>query len=60
LAKKKLNQSIPDRFEKIVRRYANSLAIKGRSVTRKYAELNEIANRVARTILVFVVKGKNL
>jgi amino acid adenylation domain-containing protein len=49
--KEETEQSIPDRFEKIVRRYPNSLAIQARNVTRDYAELNKTANRVARAIL---------
>lgn len=45
-----VEQSIPERFEKIVRMYPNRLAVKmGESLT--YDELNRYANRIAHAIL---------
>lgn len=49
--KEEIEQSIPDRYEKIVRLNLNRLAVKTRNVTLSYLQLNQIANRVARTIL---------
>jgi amino acid adenylation domain-containing protein len=46
-----LEQSIPARFERQVRRYPERLAVKTRSHRLSYAELNRAANRVARAIL---------
>ena len=43
--------SIPERFEKIVRRYPGRLAVKSGAHAVTYAELNAIANRIARAIL---------
>jgi amino acid adenylation domain-containing protein len=43
-------QSIPDRFEEIARRFPKSLAVKGRNVAHDYAELNNNANHVAHAI----------
>jgi len=49
--KEEVEQSIPERFEKIVKRYPDRIAIKeaGQAVT--YAELNQRANRLAHAIL---------
>ena len=49
--KEEIEQSIPDRYEKIVRLNPNRLAVKTRNFTLSHVELNQIANRVARTIL---------
>jgi amino acid adenylation domain-containing protein len=46
-----LDQSIPDRFEAVVRMHPDRLAIKVESATLTYAELNANANRMARAIL---------
>ncbi len=46
-----IEQSVPERFEKIVERYADRLAIKTRTRELTYRQLNEAANRVARSIL---------
>jgi amino acid adenylation domain-containing protein len=48
--KEEVEQSIPERFEKIVRNFTDRIAVKidGQDVT--YAELNAMANRVARAI----------
>ena len=43
--------SIPQRFEKIVQRYPNRLAVKAGSRPLTYAELNQRANRVAHAII---------
>ena len=49
--KAEIEQSIPDRFEKIVRMYPERVAIKTENHVLTYAELNAAANRVARAIL---------
>jgi len=46
-----VEQSIADRFEKIVGAYPERVAVKGRDRTFTYAQLNGAANRVARAIL---------
>jgi amino acid adenylation domain-containing protein len=46
-----LEKSIPDRFEKIVKRYPGRIAVRAGSQTVTYAELNAMANRVARLIV---------
>ena len=46
-----IEQSIPERFEKIVRRYPDRLAMKIGDRALTYAELNQAANRIARGIL---------
>jgi amino acid adenylation domain-containing protein len=45
------NQSIPERFEKIVRLYPDRLAVKAGHRALTYEKLNGAANRVARVIL---------
>ena len=49
--KEEVEQSIPERFEKIVRKYPHRIAIKSRDQLLTYADLNEAANRVAHAIL---------
>jgi len=49
--KAEIEQSIPDRFEKIVCMYPERVAIKTENHVLTYAELNAAANRVARAIL---------
>ena len=43
--------SIPERFEKQVSLYPNQLAVKYGDVSYTYAELNSLANQLARGIL---------
>jgi len=43
--------SIPARFEKIVRMYPERVAVKSKTQTISYSELNRAANRLARIIL---------
>ena len=43
--------SVPERFEKIVQRYPNRLAVKMGDRALTYDELNKAANRLARAIL---------
>src|SRR5262245_38313289 len=45
------DQSIPDRFEKIVRLYPRRLALKAGDRSLTYDALNRAANRIARAIL---------
>lgn len=45
-----VEKSIPERFEKIVRRYPNRLAVKMGNRGLTYNDLNQAANRVARAI----------
>ena len=44
-----LEQSIPDRFEKIVRLYPQRVAIKTSTHELTYDQLNRMANRVAHS-----------
>jgi amino acid adenylation domain-containing protein len=56
--KAEIEQSIPARFEQQVREYPDRLAIKTRSHALTYAELNQVANRVARAILALRGRGE--
>jgi amino acid adenylation domain-containing protein len=56
--KEDTEQSIPERFEKIVRCCPKSLAIRTENISLNYAELNETANRVARAILALRGHGQ--
>jgi amino acid adenylation domain-containing protein len=49
--KEEIEQSIPERFEKIVRLYPDRIAVKTANQAWTYAELNGMANRLARAIL---------
>ncbi|HEY3305886.1 MAG TPA: AMP-binding protein [Candidatus Binatia bacterium] len=49
--KEEIEQSVPERFEKIVRQYPHRPAVKAVDRTLTYAELNQHANRIARAIL---------
>ncbi|MEE9569908.1 MAG: amino acid adenylation domain-containing protein [Candidatus Binatia bacterium] len=49
--KEEIEQSIPDRFEQIVRTYPDRLAVKTNTHKLTYCVLNQTANRVARAIL---------
>src|SRR5215469_1270775 len=46
-----LEQTLIERFEKIVRRYPQHVAVQMGEVAVTYAELNGMSNRVARTII---------
>jgi non-ribosomal peptide synthetase component F len=46
-----VEQSIPERFEKIVQKYPDRLAVKTQDHALTYDQLNKAANRVARAIL---------
>ena len=49
--KEEIEQSIPERFEQIVRRYPERIAVKTKHDQLTYCELNKAANRVAHAIL---------
>jgi amino acid adenylation domain-containing protein len=49
--KEEIEQSIPQRFEKIVHQYPDRPAVKTKKHSLTYNELNRAANRVARAIL---------
>ena len=49
--KEEIEQSIPERFEKIVAKYRDRVAVKTSSQTLTYGELNRLANRIADAIL---------
>jgi amino acid adenylation domain-containing protein len=51
LQPEEIEQSAPERFEKIVGRYPDRLALKTRTCELSYRQLNAAANRVARAIL---------
>ena len=46
-----LEQSIPQRFEEIARRYPNRIAVKDKRRSLSYAELDATANRLAHAVL---------
>ena len=49
--KEEIEQSIPERFERIVRMYPDRIAVKAKNQTLTYQELNRSANRIANAIL---------
>ena len=49
--KEDIEQSIPSRFEQMVEKYPNRLAVKTQKDELTYKELNQVANRIARAIL---------
>ena len=49
--KEEVEQSIPERFEKIARLYPNHLAVQTGSHAVTYAELNSMANRIAHAMI---------
>ncbi len=55
-----IEQSIPDRFEQMVRLYPSRLAVKTKNQTLTYDELNKAANRVANAILAQRGEGQEL
>lgn len=46
-----VERSIPERFEKVVRRYPDRIAVKTRDCEFSYRQLNQAANRIAHAIL---------
>jgi amino acid adenylation domain-containing protein len=52
-----VDQSIPQRFEKIVRMYPNHIALKTAKESVRYSELNAMANRLAHAVLA--LRGNN-
>src|SRR5687767_4493720 len=55
--KEEIEQSIPERFEKIVRVYPHRLAVKTKTQALTYEALNQVANRVARAIIAVCGQG---
>ena len=49
--REEIDQSIPERFEKIVLRYPDRIAVQTKNNTLTYFELNRAANRIAHTVL---------
>ena len=49
--KAEIDQSISQRFEKIVRRYPDRVAVESRRQRLTYSELDQLANRVAHAVL---------
>ena len=49
--KEEVEQSIPSRFEQMVRKYPDQVAVKTRNYTLTYDALNKAGNRVAHAIL---------
>lgn len=49
--KEEIEQSIPDRFEKQANQYPDRIAVKTKDCTLTYAQLNQLANRVAHALL---------
>src|SRR2546427_703494 len=56
--RKDIEQSIPDRFEQIVLKYPDRLAVKSKSCELNYHQLNQAANQVARAILERCAEGE--
>lgn len=50
-SREETDQSIPERFEKIARKYPDRLAVKTKNHSLTYDDLNSAANRMAHTIL---------
>jgi amino acid adenylation domain-containing protein len=48
--REEIEQSIPDKFEQIVREYSDRLALKTDSIEFTYDELNRASNQIARAI----------
>src|SRR4029453_7125378 len=48
--REEIEQSIPERFEKVVQRYPDRLATKTKNRLLTYKELNDAANSVAQSI----------
>lgn len=57
--KDEIEQSISNRFEKIVREHPDRIAVKTKSHTLSYSELNKYANRIGRTVLMKLGKQEN-
>ncbi|MCP4416061.1 MAG: amino acid adenylation domain-containing protein, partial [Chloroflexi bacterium] len=53
-----IEQSIPDRFEKIARQFPENIAVKSKTDCLTYSALNKVANRIAHTILQQSNQGK--
>jgi non-ribosomal peptide synthetase component F len=53
-----VEQSVPERFEKIVAQYAYYTAVKTKNVSLNYDALNKSANRLAHAILAFNRRGQ--
>jgi amino acid adenylation domain-containing protein len=49
--REEIDQSIPERFEKIVLHYPDRIAVQTKNNTLTYFELNRAANRIAHTVL---------
>ena len=45
------HQSIPERFEEVVTRYSNRVALKSFSAEYSYAQLNRLSNQIAHALL---------
>ncbi len=56
--REEIEQSIPDRFEQMVRKYPDRIAVKTQHHTLTYGELNKAANRVAHLILMQRGRGE--
>ena len=56
--KEEIEQSIPERFEKIVRLHPGRLAVKMGERALTYDELNKVANQIARAIMARRGQGR--
>jgi len=56
--KEEIEQSIPERFEKIARQYPGRVAVKMGECALTYDQLNQAANRIARAILEYRGEGQ--
>ncbi len=57
-SEEEIEQSIPERFEKIVREHPGRLAVKARACSLTYAALNHAANQIAHAILIHQGKAE--
>jgi amino acid adenylation domain-containing protein len=55
--REEIEQSIPERFEKIVESYPDRIAIRPTNHAISYYRLNQLANRIARAILAHCGEG---
>jgi amino acid adenylation domain-containing protein len=52
-SKEQVEQSVPDRFEEIVQKYPDRIAVKTKNFSLTYDALNKTANRLAHALLAF-------
>ena len=56
-AREAIEQTIPERFEQVVSRFANRIALTGKGRTWTYSDLNRCVNRIAHAIRASTKRG---